>query len=137
LLVERVGPMTALDQSRQTAVLASEADSNSFQESTFQPMPTTGPAGGDRLQRLNSDTLLGIAEWHERRALDHVRFARNSEPSLWLASCERRVYFHRMIGDYLRALHINLLRMPEIVLEVERELPFADSTSVAPNGHVD
>jgi len=129
--------MAALDQSRETAVLASEANSDTFQESTFDTTAAAaGLAVGDRL-RLNPDSLLDIAEWHERRALDHVRFARNAETSLWRTSCERRVSFHRTIGDYLRAIHINLLKMPEIVLEIERELPFADTSSVAPNGHVD
>src|SRR5262249_11932470 len=130
--------MTALDQSHEMAVLAA-VDSNPSQHPGFGPADAlpTGLDFIDCVQRLNPDELVAIAQWHERRALDHDRLASNAETTLWRAGCERRASFHRVIGAYLRALHSNLLTLREIVLDGGRQLPFADSTPVAPREHVE
>ena len=64
-----------------------------------------------------------LAEWHEHRAGDLDRAAGNAETALWRNGCQRRAAFHRMSGDYLRALHADLVELRKVVLpEQEPEM---------------
>jgi hypothetical protein len=40
-----------------------------------------------------------------------------------------------MIGDYLRALHFDLLKLQDGRTDGEREIPLCDSSPVAPSEH--
>jgi hypothetical protein len=94
-----------------------------------------GLGNGKSLQRIDPEPLLVLAEWHERRALEQDRFASNAGTDLWRTGCERRASFHRMIGDYLRALHCDLLKSRNGRPDGEREIPLCDSSPVAPSEH--
>jgi len=112
--------MATFEQS-ETPVLPAEAVSGFARDSIdAEKPPATGCGGTENVQRVDPEALLVLAEWHERRAFEQDRFASNAETDLWRTGCERRASFHRMIGDYLRALHVDLLKLRDGHTDDER-----------------
>jgi hypothetical protein len=105
--------MPPLAQSQETPVLVAEAVGDFCQGDSVnpaRPRAARGNGTGD-VQHVDPEALLVLADWHERRALEQDRFASNAETDLWRTGCERRARFHRMIGEYLRALHVDVLNL--------------------------